>query len=90
MIADYVPQGSERTVKMIKDGDGTASFIQADVSLAAQVEAMVAKTVKTYGRIDGAFNNAGIEGTFVRGTVECSEENLTAQLRSISKASGSA
>src|SRR5215469_17667837 len=62
MIADYVQEGGERTVKMIKDSGGTASFIQADVSLAAQVEAMVAKTVQTYGRIDGAFNNAGIEG----------------------------
>jgi NAD(P)-dependent dehydrogenase (short-subunit alcohol dehydrogenase family) len=75
MIADYVQEGGERTVKMIKDSGGTASFIQADVSLAAQVEAMVAKTVQTYGRIDGAFNNAGIEGRMAT-TVETSEENF--------------
>ena len=50
MIADYVQEGGERTVKMIKDSGGTASFIPADVSLTAQVEAMVAKTVQTYGR----------------------------------------
>jgi len=75
MIADYIQEGGERTVKMIKDGGGTASFIQADVSLAAQVEAMVAKTVQTYGRIDGAFNNAGIEGRMAT-TVETSEENF--------------
>src|SRR6516162_4193010 len=75
MIADYVQEGGERTVKMIKDGSGTASFIQADVSLAAQVEAMVAKTVQIYGRIDGAFNNAGIEGRMAT-TVETSEENF--------------
>src|SRR5215472_2637423 len=62
MIADYVPEGGERTVKMINDGSGTASFIHADVSLAAQVEAIIARAVQTYGRIDGAFNNAGIEG----------------------------
>jgi NAD(P)-dependent dehydrogenase (short-subunit alcohol dehydrogenase family) len=75
MIVDYVQEGGERTVKMIKDSGGTASFIQADVSLAAQVEAMVAKTVQTYGRIDGAFNNAGIEGRMAT-TVETSEENF--------------
>src|SRR6516162_5952084 len=75
MIADYVQEGGERTVKMIKDGSGTASFIQADVSLAAQVEAMVAKTVQIYGRIDGAFNNAGIEGRMAN-TVENSEDNF--------------
>jgi NAD(P)-dependent dehydrogenase (short-subunit alcohol dehydrogenase family) len=75
MIADYVQEGGERTVKMIKDSGGTASFIQADVSLAAQVEAMIAKTVQTYGRIDGAFNNAGIEGRMAT-TVETSEESF--------------
>src|SRR5215469_14945001 len=62
MVADYVPESGERTVKMIKDAGGTASFIQADVSIAGQVEAMVAKTLETYGRLDGAFNNAGIQG----------------------------
>jgi len=77
MIADYVQEGGERTVKMIKDGGGTASFVQADVSITPQVEAMVAKTVEVYGRIDGAFNNAGIEGVGRGGdTVKCSEENF--------------
>jgi NAD(P)-dependent dehydrogenase (short-subunit alcohol dehydrogenase family) len=62
MIADYVPEGAERTVKMIKEAGGEASCIAADVSVTRQVESMVAKTVETYGRIDCAFNNAGIEG----------------------------
>jgi NAD(P)-dependent dehydrogenase (short-subunit alcohol dehydrogenase family) len=75
MIADYVEEGGERTVKMIKDGGATAGFIQADVSVTRQVEAMVAKTVESYGRLDCAFNNAGIEGG-PGSTVKCSEENL--------------
>ncbi len=62
MIADYIPEGAERTVKLIKDAGGEASCISADVSVTKQVEAMVAKTVETYGRLDCAFNNAGIEG----------------------------
>src|SRR6266481_1998313 len=62
MIADYVPESAERTVKMIKDAGGEASYIAADVSVTQQVEMMITKTVETYGRLDGAFNNAGIEG----------------------------
>src|ERR1700719_5431624 len=62
MIADYVPESAERTVKLIKDAGGNANCIPADVSIPKQVEAMVAKTVEVYGRLDGAFNNAGIEG----------------------------
>ena len=37
MIADYVPEGGERTVKMIKESRGEASCIAADVSLDRQV-----------------------------------------------------
>src|SRR5712692_9281659 len=73
MIADYVPEGAERTVKMIKDAGGEASCMAADVSVTKQVEMMVNKTVETYGRIDCAFNNAGIEGK-VADTMLCSEE----------------
>jgi NAD(P)-dependent dehydrogenase (short-subunit alcohol dehydrogenase family) len=62
MIADYMPEGAERTVKMIKEGGGEASCVAADVSVTRQVEMMVDKTVATYGRLDCAFNNAGIEG----------------------------
>jgi NAD(P)-dependent dehydrogenase (short-subunit alcohol dehydrogenase family) len=64
-IADYVPEGAERTMKMIKESGGEASCIAADVSVAKQVEAMINRTVGIYGRLDGAFNNAGIEGRMV-------------------------
>jgi NAD(P)-dependent dehydrogenase (short-subunit alcohol dehydrogenase family) len=73
MIADYMPDGGERTVRMIEEAGGEASFVAADVSVTKQVEAMVAKTVASYGRIDCAFNNAGIEGRMAN-TVECTEE----------------
>ena len=51
-------------VKTITDAGGTATFVRADVSQEADVKALVAQTVATYGRLDGAFNNAGVEGTF--------------------------
>jgi NAD(P)-dependent dehydrogenase (short-subunit alcohol dehydrogenase family) len=75
MIADYMPTGAEQTVKMIKDAGATASCVAADVSVTKQVEMIVAKTVETYGRIDGAYNNAGIEGK-MGDTVASSEENF--------------
>jgi len=73
MIADYVPEGGERTVRMVKEAGGEAGFVNADVSIAIQAEATVRETVKRYGRIDCAFNNAGIEGKTAN-TAECSEE----------------
>lgn len=73
MIADYVPESAERTVKLIRDAGGHANCVAADVSISQQVEAMVAKTVETFGRLDGAFNNAGIEGKMVD-TVDYPEE----------------
>lgn len=77
MIADYVPDSAVKTVAMIKEAGGTADCVAADVSITKQVEAMVAKTVETFGRIDGAFNNAGIEGKIGNDKVaQGSEENF--------------
>ncbi|MGH7490213.1 MAG: glucose 1-dehydrogenase, partial [bacterium] len=75
MIADYVPEGAERTVKMIKEAGGEATCLAADVSVTKQVEGMIAKTVETYGGLDCAFNNAGIEGT-IGDTAACTEDNF--------------
>ena len=61
-VADKQVDGGQETVRMVEAAGGTASFIEVDVSDAASVEAMVNATVETYGRIDCAYNNAGIEG----------------------------
>jgi NAD(P)-dependent dehydrogenase (short-subunit alcohol dehydrogenase family) len=76
MIADYNQEGGERTVKMISEAGGVAAFVHADVSVSLQVETMVARTIEVYGRVDCAFNNAGIEGRIMTSTVECSEDNF--------------
>jgi NAD(P)-dependent dehydrogenase (short-subunit alcohol dehydrogenase family) len=49
-------------VKMVRDAGGETTFVKADVSREADVAAMVAHAVQTYGRLDCAFNNAGIAG----------------------------
>ncbi len=73
VVADIVVEGGEETVRLVKNAGGEASFIKVDVSKAADVEAMINKVVETYGRIDCAHNNAGIEGQLAS-TDEYSEE----------------
>ena len=74
IVSDIDITGGEETVHLIQVAGGAATFIQADVARAAEVEALVKKGVKTYGRLDCALNNAGIQGE-IRQTAECSEEN---------------
>lgn len=62
------------TLNLIHDMGEEAVFIPCDVSDSVQVKAMIEKTITTFGAIDFAFNNAGIEGTTAN-TLECSEEN---------------
>ena len=50
------------TAALIKEGGGEASFVKADVSNAAECEQLIKKTIGIYGKIDIAFNNAGILG----------------------------
>jgi NAD(P)-dependent dehydrogenase (short-subunit alcohol dehydrogenase family) len=69
-----VERGEEVAHSIVKSG-GHAIFIQADVSKPADVERLVGSAVKKFGRIDHAFNNAGIEGQMAT-TTECSEENF--------------
>jgi NAD(P)-dependent dehydrogenase (short-subunit alcohol dehydrogenase family) len=60
IIADRNEDGGQQTVHMITEHGGEATFVQVDVSRATEVEAMISKTVQTYGRLDCAHNNAGI------------------------------
>jgi len=55
-------EGADVVAEIEKDG-GAAAFIRADVAKETDVKAMVDFTVNTYGRLDLAFNNAGVEWT---------------------------
>ena len=66
VVADYSVEGGQETVRQIHAAGDEATFVQADVSKSAEVQNMIAATVKTYGRIDVLFNNAGIEGPSVK------------------------
>lgn len=60
-VVDCDDEGGAETVRIIRDSGGQGIFIQADVSQSSQVQQMVAETIRTYGKLDCAFNNAGIE-----------------------------
>lgn len=72
VVVDWI-ENSE-TLNLIKDLGGEVLFVKCDVSKAADVKAMIEKTIAVFGRLDYAFNNAGIEGTSAP-IQDCSEEN---------------
>src|ERR1700686_4695360 len=62
LVADMTEDGGRETVKLVQDAGGEA-------------EALIAAAVKTFGRLDGAFNNAGVAGKIAR-TADDTEENF--------------
>jgi NAD(P)-dependent dehydrogenase (short-subunit alcohol dehydrogenase family) len=61
MSVDLVADTAQATARDITDGGGEADSLQADVSVAADVERMINTTVERFGRLDVLVNNAGIE-----------------------------
>jgi len=74
-ICDLKQEQGEALAHVIERGGGRAIFVKADVSRAGDVEKVVGQTLSAFGKIDSAFNNAGIEGQLAP-TSECSEENF--------------
>jgi NAD(P)-dependent dehydrogenase (short-subunit alcohol dehydrogenase family) len=86
VAADKNIEGGEETIGLIKKGGGEATFVKADVSKAAEVEALVNKTIKLYGRLDYAHNNAGIlgaRGSLTELTEEQWDHNINVNLKSV-------
>ncbi|MHA6670139.1 SDR family NAD(P)-dependent oxidoreductase [Homoserinimonas sp. A447] len=61
IVADWNEASGQAVVDGIRADDGDATFVKTDVSDPASVENMVKQTVETYGRLDGAVNNAAIK-----------------------------
>jgi len=62
ILADVDQRGGEETVRLVSERGAEAFHVQCDVSDPTQVEALVAAGVERFGRLDCAFNNAGIGG----------------------------
>jgi len=61
-VADYEAESARDTVALINGSGGQAISLSGDVTVAAQVQAMLDGVIAAYGRLDCAFNNAGIAG----------------------------
>jgi NAD(P)-dependent dehydrogenase (short-subunit alcohol dehydrogenase family) len=77
-VADLNVDGAKETVELINKAGGQAISIKVEVTKADDVNAMIARTVDAFGRLDCAFNNAGISGYQVNAagkkTAEWSED----------------
>lgn len=73
VVADLDVLGGEETVALIQAAGGEALFVSCDVTREADVQNLMARTIEAYGRLDYAFNNAGIEiekGRLAEGSLE--------------------
>ena len=73
VVADLDVAGGECTVDQIKAAGGSAVFVRCDVTVEAQVRQLMEQVISAYGRLDYAFNNAGIEiehGRLADGTLD--------------------
>jgi NAD(P)-dependent dehydrogenase (short-subunit alcohol dehydrogenase family) len=61
VIADVSEQGNRETARLIEEAGGRALAVKCDVSRVEDIKAALDKTVEAFGRLDFAFNNAGIE-----------------------------
>jgi NAD(P)-dependent dehydrogenase (short-subunit alcohol dehydrogenase family) len=74
VVADVNSDGGLQTAHLIEAKGGHALFVPCDVSQSRDVENLISKTIAAFGRLDYAFNNAGIEGEQAP-TSDCTEKN---------------
>lgn len=86
IVADLDVKNGEETAHQIKETGGEAIFVKTDVSQETEVKALIEKAVETFGRLDCAFNNAGVHKVFVS-TVDFEEadwdEMINVNLKSV-------
>ena len=75
VVAGRRENEGQAVVQAIEKAGGEGLFVKADVSRDPDVKALVDKTMARFGRLDFAFNNAGVEGTAGLTTDKQTEEN---------------
>src|SRR5919109_341207 len=73
VVADVSEQDNQETARMTEEAGGRALAIRCDVSRAEDVKTALDKTIETFGRLDAAFNNAGVEQA-IKATADITEE----------------
>ena len=80
IVADRDDAQGELTVRDVRASGGSAEYVQLDVSLPGDVQAVIERIVEVHGRLDYAVNNAGIEGQKAM-VADCSDDNWAARVR---------
>jgi NAD(P)-dependent dehydrogenase (short-subunit alcohol dehydrogenase family) len=87
VVASRRVEEGEETVRLIRQAGSDGLFIKTDVAQAADVRTMVEKTVATYGRLDYAFNNAGVvepkPGPLVEQTEEAFDQIVNVNVKGV-------
>lgn len=86
VIADFSERGSQETLKLINDFGGEAIVAKCDVTSEEDIIRALDLTIKTYGRLDFAFNNAGSEqkaGAIAKTTTEEWDRIMNINLRGV-------
>jgi NAD(P)-dependent dehydrogenase (short-subunit alcohol dehydrogenase family) len=73
VVADIAEQNIQDTVRLIEARGGRALAVRCDVTRAEDVKAALDTTIETFGRLDAAFNNAGVEQA-TKATADITEE----------------
>ncbi len=73
VVADVSEQGNQETARMIEEAGGRTLAVRCDVSRTEDVKAAVDKGIEAFGRLDFAFNNAGVEQP-VKATADLTDE----------------
>ena len=74
VIADIDVEGGEQTLRLVQDDGGEAQFVRTDISNRSDISNLIDQIVATFGRLDCAYNNAGIMGEMST-VVDLSEES---------------
>jgi NAD(P)-dependent dehydrogenase (short-subunit alcohol dehydrogenase family) len=80
VCADVDAAGGEETVELLRAAGGTAEFVRADISQAADVDALVAAAVERFGRLDAAANVAGTHSGVGALTADTTEDDFDTQI----------
>lgn len=65
VVAGRREQEGNKTVESIRTAGSDGLFVKTDISKSSDVQELIRKTVEKFGRLDVAFNNAGIEGVWI-------------------------
>jgi NAD(P)-dependent dehydrogenase (short-subunit alcohol dehydrogenase family) len=85
VVADWVVETGEETVRKIKEAGGEAVFIKTDVSKTEDVENMIKLAVDTYGKLNVLYNNAAIliGGPLIGGTENDFDKMIAVNLKGV-------